>query len=91
MTEVGSSQPLTEPTGAVVPSSVPTHWYNLAADLPEPCPPPLHPGTQRAARPGGPRAAVPDGPDPAGGLHRALRRDPADRPRDLRAVAAVAR
>ena len=39
MTEVRSSKPLTEPTGAVVPSSVPTHWYNLAADLPEPCPP----------------------------------------------------
>ena len=51
MTEVRSSQPLTEPTGAVVPSSVPTHWYNLAADLPEPCPPPLHPGTQRPLGP----------------------------------------
>ena len=25
-----------EPTGAEVPSTVPTHWYNLAADLPEP-------------------------------------------------------
>jgi tryptophan synthase beta chain len=34
MTEVRSSQPLTEPTGTVVPSTVPTHWYNLAADLP---------------------------------------------------------
>ena len=51
MTEVRSSQPLTEPTGAVVPSSVPTHWYNLAADLPEPCPPPLHPGTQQPVGP----------------------------------------
>ncbi|HEX6057355.1 MAG TPA: TrpB-like pyridoxal phosphate-dependent enzyme [Intrasporangium sp.] len=51
MTEVRSSQPLTEPTGAVVPSSVPTHWYNLAADLPEPCPPPLHPGTQQPLGP----------------------------------------
>lgn len=38
--------PLTAPLGAVVPSSVPTHWYNLAADLPEPCPPALHPGTR---------------------------------------------
>ena len=51
MTEVRSSKPLTEPTGAVVPSSVPTHWYNLAADLPEPCPPPLHPGTQQPLGP----------------------------------------
>lgn len=25
--------------------AVPTHWYNLAADLPEPIPPHLHPGT----------------------------------------------
>jgi tryptophan synthase beta chain len=24
---------------------LPTTWYNLAADLPTPCPPPLHPGT----------------------------------------------
>ncbi len=51
MTEVRASQPLTEPTGAVVPSSVPTHWYNLAADLPEPCPPPLHPGTKQPLGP----------------------------------------
>ena len=35
-----------EPLGTVVPSSVPTHWYNLAADLPEPPPPALHPGTR---------------------------------------------
>ena len=26
-------------------SKLPTTWYNLAADLPTPCPPPLHPGT----------------------------------------------
>ena len=26
-------------------SELPTHWYNLVADLPEPPPPPLHPGT----------------------------------------------
>lgn len=51
MTEVRSTQPLTDPTGAVVPSSVPTHWYNLAADLPEPCPPALHPGTQQPLGP----------------------------------------
>lgn len=48
---VKSRQSLTEPTGAVVPSTVPTHWYNLAADLPEPCPPALHPGTQEPLGP----------------------------------------
>ncbi len=26
-------------------SRLPTHWYNIAADLPSPPPPPLHPGT----------------------------------------------
>lgn len=51
MTEVTSRPPLTEPTGAVVPSSVPTHWYNLAADLPEPVPPALHPGTREPLGP----------------------------------------
>ena len=34
-----------EPLGTAVPSTVPTHWYNLAADLPEPVPPHLNPGT----------------------------------------------
>lgn len=54
MTDIASAQSrqsLTEPTGAVVPSTVPTHWYNLAADLPEPCPPALHPGTQEPLGP----------------------------------------
>jgi tryptophan synthase beta chain len=51
MTDVASAQSRTEPTGAVVPSTVPTHWYNLAADLPEPCPPALHPGTQQPLGP----------------------------------------
>jgi tryptophan synthase beta chain len=46
-----SRQSITEPTGAVVPSAVPTHWYNLAADLPEPCPPALHPGTHEPLGP----------------------------------------
>lgn len=33
-------------TKAVLPESLmPTHWYNLAADFPEPMPPHLHPGT----------------------------------------------
>ncbi|HBY58458.1 MAG TPA: hypothetical protein DEH78_01465, partial [Solibacterales bacterium] len=26
-------------------SRIPKYWYNLAADLPAPPPPPLHPGT----------------------------------------------
>ena len=35
----------------VVPTEVPTHWYNLAADLPEPTPPALHPGTREPLGP----------------------------------------
>ncbi len=27
-------------------ADLPTHWYNLNADFPEPMPPPLHPGTR---------------------------------------------
>lgn len=50
-----TTQPVTssrlEPLGTVVPSSVPTHWYNLAADLPEPVPPHLHPGTREPLTP----------------------------------------
>ncbi|NEB06488.1 pyridoxal-phosphate dependent enzyme, partial [Streptomyces sp. SID13726] len=34
-----------------MPSTVPTHWYNLAADLPEPVPPHLHPGTREPLTP----------------------------------------
>jgi tryptophan synthase beta chain len=37
-------------------SELPTHWYNLVADLPEPPPPPLHPGTHE---PIGPEALAP--------------------------------
>ena len=51
MSETTSVKSLIEPTGAVVPSAVPTHWYNLAADLPEPCPPALNPGTQEPLGP----------------------------------------
>jgi len=32
-------------------SEMPTHWYNLVADLPEPPPPPLHPGTREPVGP----------------------------------------
>ena len=40
-----------EPLGVDVPDTVPTHWYNLAADLPEPMPPHLHPGTREPLGP----------------------------------------
>ena len=32
-------------------SEMPTHWYNLNADFPEPLPPPLHPGTREPVTP----------------------------------------
>lgn len=41
----------TDPLGIKVPSTVPTHWYNLASDLPEPTPPHLHPGTKEPLGP----------------------------------------
>jgi tryptophan synthase beta chain len=28
-------------------ADIPTHWYNILADIPEPLPPPLHPGTKQ--------------------------------------------
>ena len=37
-------------------SEIPTHWYNLVADLPSPPPPPLHPATHE---PVGPEALAP--------------------------------
>jgi len=32
-------------------ADIPTHWYNLLADFPEPLPPPLHPGTKQPVTP----------------------------------------
>jgi len=32
-------------------SDIPTHWYNILTDLPEPLPPPLHPATQQPIQP----------------------------------------
>ena len=32
------------------PKDMPTHWYNIQADLPEPLPPLLHPGTKEPTR-----------------------------------------
>jgi tryptophan synthase beta chain len=39
---------------------IPTHWYNLLADFPEPLPPPLHPGTKQPISPEALRAIFPD-------------------------------
>ena len=33
------------------PKDMPTHWYNIQADLPEPLPPVLHPGTGKPITP----------------------------------------
>lgn len=40
-----------EPIGFSIPANVPTHWYNLNADLPSPVPPHLHPGTREPLSP----------------------------------------
>src|ERR1035438_4915658 len=32
-------------------ADIPSAWYNLNADFPEPLPPPLHPGTQQPMPP----------------------------------------
>ncbi len=32
-------------------AEIPTQWYNIAADFPEPMPPPLHPGTREPVTP----------------------------------------
>jgi tryptophan synthase beta chain len=41
-------------------SEIPTHWYNLAADFPEPPAPPLHPGTRQPASAADMRPIFPD-------------------------------
>ncbi|MCB2178098.1 MAG: TrpB-like pyridoxal phosphate-dependent enzyme [Actinomycetales bacterium] len=51
MTDSPATATAPAPLGSAVPSTVPTHWYNLAADLPEPVPPALHPGTQEPLGP----------------------------------------
>ncbi|OPX08591.1 hypothetical protein B1964_26225, partial [Gordonia sp. i37] len=40
---------------------VPTHWYNLAAELDEPIPPHLHPGTKEPVGPDDLAALFPAG------------------------------
>lgn len=36
---------------ALTQADIPTHWYNILTDLPEPLPPPLHPATQQPIKP----------------------------------------
>ena len=39
---------MSQPTRFTLPQKdIPTHWYNLNADFPQPLPPPLHPGTKK--------------------------------------------
>ena len=68
-------------------SRLPDAWYNLAADLPSPPPPPLHPGTRQPVGPDDLAPLFPMAADPAGGLDRAADRDPRARSRRLPAVA----
>ncbi len=43
---------MSTPTSFLLPASaIPTHWYNLNTDFPEPLPPPLHPGTKQPITP----------------------------------------
>jgi tryptophan synthase beta chain len=56
-TERARGAGVAEPTKILLDESeIPTHWYNVVADLPEPPPPPLHPGTHE---PIGPDALAP--------------------------------
>ena len=48
---MSESVPGIEPIGIEVPSQVPTHWYNLNADFPEPLPPALNPATDEPVGP----------------------------------------
>ena len=43
---------MSEPIRFTLPQAeIPTHWYNIAADFPEPMAPPLHPGTKQPINP----------------------------------------
>ncbi len=39
---------------------LPTHWYNVLADVPKPLPPPLHPGTKQPIQPADMAAIFPE-------------------------------
>ncbi|HPP44509.1 MAG TPA: pyridoxal-phosphate dependent enzyme, partial [Methanomassiliicoccaceae archaeon] len=43
------------------PDDIPTKWYNIAADLPEPLPPPLNPATNQPMKPEDLEAIFPKG------------------------------
>jgi tryptophan synthase beta chain len=45
---------------ALTQADIPTHWYNLLADFPEPLPPPLHPGTRQPVTPDALAAIFPE-------------------------------
>ena len=52
---------MSQPTRFVLSQSeIPTHWYNLLTDFPEPLPPPLHPGTKEPIPPAALQAIFPD-------------------------------
>ncbi len=43
---------MSQPTRFTLPQAdIPSQWYNLLADFPEPLPPPLHPGTKQPVTP----------------------------------------
>jgi tryptophan synthase beta chain len=44
-------------------ADIPSAWYNLNADFPEPLPPPLHPGTRQPLPPEALEAIFPRSPD----------------------------
>jgi len=41
-------------------ADIPTHWYNILADLPEPLPPPLHPASHQPIQPNDMLAIFPE-------------------------------
>ena len=41
----------TKTSFALTQADIPTHWYNVLADVPKPLPPPLHPGTKQPVTP----------------------------------------
>ena len=83
-------EPVSERTKFVLDEDrMPRAFYNIAADLPEPPPPPLHPGTGQPIGPARPRSALPDGADQAGRQHRPRDRDSRSGARRLRALPTV--
>jgi tryptophan synthase beta chain len=50
---MSKSRPIDKQNAVYLPQDeMPTHWYNIQADLPEPLPPLLHPGTKEPLHPG---------------------------------------